>query len=102
MPRQPASRLRVGVGELPPRGDDARRVAADLVHVGELHRVGLALQLVAQPADLVGLDHDERGLAGRQPFPNERCGTYDKLMTTVVHHCFVLEAHLIPLSPTRG
>jgi hypothetical protein len=55
----------MGVDELTPCGDDARRVDADLGHVGEGHAVGPGAELLAQAGDPGGADDDERRLVGR-------------------------------------
>jgi hypothetical protein len=49
--------------EVPPRGDDARRVRADLGHVGEQDVVGIAAEGLAQGVDLARADDDERWVA---------------------------------------
>jgi hypothetical protein len=58
---QPASAAGVGVDELAPGGDDARRVDADLGHVGEVTRSAALARALAQTRDLRGADDDEVG-----------------------------------------
>ncbi len=73
----PADRLSAGpvfVHELPPGRDDARRVRADLRHVGEEHTACVLAQRVLQAFDLLCGENDEDRLSllGAGPYESEQ------------------------------
>jgi hypothetical protein len=88
---QPPALTGVGIDELAPRGDDARRVDADVGHVGEGHSLGLASELLAQPGDPGRADDDEDRLAGRDRLadPGQRPG--EEAVVTRVEQRLVAE-----------
>ena len=94
----PADRLSAGpvfVHELPPGRDDARRVRADLRHVGEEHVVRVFAERVLQARDLLGGEDDEYGLAllGAGSYEPEQ--PEDELLRVPVEEGFVDESLLL-------
>ena len=90
-PAQGAARAAVGGHEVPPGRDDARRVRADVGHVGEQDVVGIAAERVAQRLDLGRADDDERRLAGRDAVAEERAHPGDERVAPGVHERLVTE-----------
>jgi hypothetical protein len=69
---QRAAAVGVGGHEVAPRRDDAAGVAAEVPHLDEVDAVGVGPEGVAQELDLLGVDRDQRGLAGSHSLAEER------------------------------
>jgi hypothetical protein len=96
-PPHPHAGRGVPVDEVLPGGDDPRRIASDLRHVGEEDAVALAAELRAEAVDLARRDDDEGRLARRHPGPYERGGERDELPLAGVEPRLVpepVDAHL--------
>src|SRR5437870_4370476 len=93
---------RLGVDEVAPSRNDAGGVGADLLHVGELHPIGVCPELSAEHGDLGAADHDEHGLAGLQA-ATEKCERRTReLVLAGVEERLVGEGLPMPRRSRRG
>lgn len=99
-PAHRATQAGVRVDELLPGGDDARRIGAQLGHVGEHDLLGVGAEALAQQVDLRGPDGDHDRLAGGDSVADERSGLVDERLGAVVEHDLVTEGggrlHRVP------
>ena len=83
--------MALGVDEVAPGRDDAGGVRADLLHVAELHAVGVGAELGAQHGDLRRADDDEHRLVGFQAAAEEWERRLDELVLAGVEERLVGE-----------
>jgi hypothetical protein len=79
----------VAVDEGPPCRDGAGRVTSQVRHVGELHRLRVAVEDGAQRGDLGGIDGDQDRLAGRDSITDEGGCAGEEIAFAGVEECLV-------------
>ena len=99
------------VHELAPGRHDQRRIATELVDIGELDSLALAVQMVLQEVDLAGLDRHHDRLVRCHRVPDERQGSRQEVSLVRVEEGLVFKAPLFhrkipmpagPLAKTRA
>ena len=100
MPQTRSTRGLTGIQELLPGRNQTRRIAPDLVHVGELHVGGVGRQLGLEQRDLAGVHRHEHRLPGLDPGADERHRPGQEFLVARVEEGVVRERR--PGSACRG
>ena len=81
----------VRLDEFPPGRYQACGICADLAHVGEMNATGIACELRSQEPDLVRVDGDDDGIAGRERVPDEGDDARQEFLLSGIQERFVPE-----------